>query len=209
MSTAVSEFPPLEFEDVPDDVENEKPTRTRRTRKPRAEGDAATRKPRQSSIDKLSAELLEPWALFSKSVAMISPTGGAVCIASGEDVTKALCQVAAKHPKMLAALRNISQVSPMAELAQFAAVLILAIGVDVGKVDPDAPLSRILGISDIYHQMADAMGAPSPDYNPGPGGEFEFLKPPPSFPGESFNADGTYSAPGMFAAGPGAGVMNG
>jgi hypothetical protein len=195
VTAAVEDFPPLEI------VEEEKPKRTRKPRDP-----DAPRVVRKSTQQKLADELLEPWALFGKALGAISPTGGAIAVMSGEDVTRALVQVASKHPKMLAALRNISEVSPIAELAQFAAVLILAIGVDFGKVDPYAPLPRIVGITDVYEEMRSAM---QPEPEPGVGGDFEFLKPPPpAFPGEMMQPDGTFVEPAGWAARPGAAFLN-
>lgn len=199
MTITLDEFPDL-------DIETESSESKPKTRQRKPVDPDAPKRPRTTANQKLATELLEPWALFGKSIAMISPTGGAITIHSGPEVTEALVKVAAKHPKMLAALKNVSQVSPMAELAQFAATLILAVGVDVGKVDPYSPLPRLMGITAIYEEMSQAMGNVEPGVV---GGEYEQLRPPPPvFPGEGFNPDGTWSAPAAFSAGAGAGIYN-
>lgn len=190
-----------------DDIEPDQPKR--RTRQPR-DPNAAPRT-RTTSDAKLAQELLEPMAMLGQAVSFMSPTGGAVIIARGEVTTTALVKFAKGHPKMLAALRNVSKVSPVAELIQTLAMVLIAVQVDLGTLDASAPMAKLTGVSEIHEEMMEFMGAGQNDgaaVFEGVGGQFENLQPPPDYPGESFNDDGTWSAPAAFRAGPSAGVRN-
>jgi hypothetical protein len=197
----LDEFPAL------DDIEpEEKPKR--RTRQPRDPN--APKVTRQSSDVKLAAELLEPLAMLGQAISFISPTGGAVIMARGEVTTAALVKFAKGHPKMRAALANISKVSPAAELVQTVAMVLIAVQIDFGKLEPNAPFAVLTGVTSIHTEMSGYMaeqepGTIAPDQV---GGQFENIKPPPMFHAEGFNADGTWQAPPNFRAGAGSAVRN-
>lgn len=201
--TDEDEFPTL------DEVEEVKPARRTRQSKPRDPN--APRATRTTSDAKLAAELMEPMAMLGQAVSFMSPTGGAVIIARGENTTTALVKFAKGHPKMLAALRNVSKVSPAAELIQTLAMVIIAIQIDVQAIAPDTPIAQLTGVTSIHQQMVGFMTPP-----PGPvgppaegGGGFSDLKPPPPlFHAEGYNDDGTWEAPPGFMAGPSAATLN-
>lgn len=196
------EFPTL------DDVEEVKPARRTRQSKPRDPN--APRAARTSSDAKLASELMEPMAMLGQAVSFMSPTGGAVIIARGENTTTALVKFAKGHPKMLAALRNVSKVSPAAELIQTLAMVIIAIQIDVGAAAPDTPIAQLSGVSAIHQQMVGFMTEQAPGaVAPGEGmGGFSDLKPPPLFHAEGYNEDGTWESPPGFMAGPSAATLN-
>lgn len=196
----VDEFPGL------DSIEPETPKR--RTRQPR--DPSATPRTRTTSDAKLAQELLEPMAMLGQAVSFMSPTGGAVIIARGEVTTTALVKFAKGHPRMLAALRNVSKVSPVAELIQTLAMVLIAVQVDLGTLESTAPMAQLTGVSAIHAEMMEYMTPVEEgvvDFS-GVGGQFDNVQPPPEFVGESYNEDGTWSAPGSFRAGPSAGVRN-
>jgi hypothetical protein len=197
-ASEADEFPGL------DDIEPEEQPKPKRTRAPRDPN--APKVTRQSTDAKLAAELLEPMAMLGQAVAFLSPTGGAVIVARGEVTTTALVKFAKGHPKMRAALANISKVTPAAELIQTVAMVLIAVQIDLGKLEPTAPFAVITGVSAIHSDMTQYMEESQPGVQLG--GQFEEMKPPPMFHGEGYNSDGTWEAPPNFRAGPGAGIRN-
>lgn len=199
MTAALDDFPPLDMEDEPDQP-------VRRTRKPRDPN--APVRTRQTSDAKLAAELMEPLAMLGQAVSFMSPTGGAVIIARGEVTSSALVKFAKGHPKMRAALANISKVTPAAELIQTLAMVLIAIQVDLNVVRPEAPIVQLSGVGQIYWEMREYMEEPEPGVQvPTVGGAFKDLPPPPDV-NHTINDDGTWQGPPQFSAGPGASVMN-
>src|SRR6202012_2984767 len=194
MSTALMEETD-EFPDLDTIEPEEKPAR--RTRKPRDPN--APARTRQSSDAKLAAELLEPMAMLGQAVSFITPTGGAVIIARGEVTTNALVKFAKGHPKMRAALANITKVSPAAELMQTLAMVIIAAQIDFKNIEPTTPLAQLTGVAAIHAEMLEYMGGEQlPVEAATIGGNFEVMQPPPMFHGEGFQDAGTWQGPPAF-----------
>ncbi len=209
-------FPGIDFSDATFETDGEEksgdtttadpPKRTRRQRSdagvPRGprngSGTTATRK---TSTNKLAAELVDPIAKIAMGMAFTSPTAASVLITRGENTATALVAIAEKHPRMLAALQKASQIGPASDLVQTAVMLIIAVQVDLGRIDPQHPLAGVTGVTDLYAQshpvevQEDGTGAfgmfqPPPGFGDGP--------PGPNNPGHPF-----YS----FQAGVGAGSL--
>jgi hypothetical protein len=196
-----------EVDDFPAFDELEPETTPKRTRKPR-DPNAAPRT-RTTSDAKLAQELLEPMAMLGQAVSFMSPTAGAVVIARGEATTTALVKFAKGHPKMLAALRSASKASPIAELAQTVAMIVIAFQLDLGAIQPTAPIAVLSGVSNIFSEMQEyTTPAGVMDNPPTVGGNFENISPPPLYHAEGYNDDGTWESPPGFRAGPGAGIRN-
>lgn len=131
-----------------------------RTRKPRSDKGVprGTRGPRGSSNSskdkKLADDLLGPWAKSIKVVAVPFPTLAAVMAESGEKATEGI--VALASPKMKAALAKVSKASPALDLAEIIGMMIVAILLDIQKLNPDAPLVLFSGVRrhfDATHEM--------------------------------------------------------
>jgi hypothetical protein len=207
MSIAVDDFPSLDEAVLVDkDPDDEGAPRTRRRR-----SDAGTpRRGRTSSSAKLAEELLDPMAKLGQAVAFTLPTTGAVIIARSEETTKALVKFAEGHPKMLAALKRVSKVGPASEVIETIAMCLIAAQMDMGNLSVDHPLGKLTGVSAIHIEMVGHMYTQTAEQNHADAGFGNFnMTPPPAYPGDGWSPDGTWAAPPMFRAGPGADVRHG
>lgn len=208
----VDEFPAFD-ESMIEDAEPETPRRTRRPAGT-ATDTAAVKRTRTTANKKLATELLKPTAMLAQAVGHALPTVGAVIIARGEVTTNALVLFSESHPKMRKALQSISSVAPGADVVQTLAMIIIAANIDLGRMEGDSPIAKLTGVSDIHMDIMDKLIAVQPGVNMGPqaesnGGFGDFtMDPPPMYFAEGYNADGTFSAPPAFMAGPGAAVRN-
>jgi hypothetical protein len=149
-------------------------------------------------------------AKLGQAVAFTMPTVGAVIIARSEVTSKALVKFAEGHPKMMAALKRVSKVGPASEVIETIAMCLVAAQMDMGNLDVDHPLGKLTGVSAIHMEMMQHMYTEQAEQNATDAGFGNFnMPPPPSYPGDGFASDGTWSAPPMFRAGPGADVRHG
>jgi hypothetical protein len=207
----VDEFPPFD----PDSIE-ETPEPPKRTRKPRDPN--APPRTRVTANKKLAQELLKPTAMLAQAVGHMLPTVGAVIIARGEVTTNALVAFSETHPKMRKALQSISSVAPGADLVQTLAMIIIAVNIDIGRLDGDSPIATLTGVGAIHEQIVGHLreqepGVHIPENTNGGFGNFDMPaptipQPPPMYWGDTHNDDGTFSAPPVFSAGAGAAVRN-
>lgn len=146
------------IEPANDAPEDEAPTRTRKPRsdkgKPRSTGG---RPSRASSLKKLADDLLEPWAMLAAGASMTMPTLAGVMISRGERTADAIVKIAEKHPRMLKALQKGAEMSAFSELAQTGLQMVIAAGMDFGRIPPDSPMGMMTGVSDIYAQTHPPM----------------------------------------------------
>lgn len=194
------------FEET-DDTPEESAPRKRRTRadsgKPRA--------PRATSTAKLATELAEPIVIIGSMLAMTMPTAGTVVSMRAEETAKALVKMAEKRPKMLAALKRMSEVGPAGELVQTVIMVIVAAQIDAERARPDSVIAQAVGVTPIWMELNQALEdvrnemPDQPDLNDGGFGNFD-QAPPVEYAG--YDDDGIFTAPPMFTAGRGAGARN-
>lgn len=131
--------------DVP--VGEDGPKRTRRPRsdkgKPRGPRGAANTKDR-----KLADDLLGPWGIIIKALAVPMPTVAAVMSKRAEKSTAAI--VALAPPKLKAQLERVSKVGPAGDLAETVAMMIVAGMLDIGKLEPGTPLAMLTGVQELF-----------------------------------------------------------
>ena len=148
-----AETSPREIE-VPDD--DEIPTRTRKPRsdkgKPRGpRGTTGPRGGRSTSDKKLAEDLLNPYAKVIKGIAFAAPTVAAVMSYKGESTMNAV--VALATPKMKAALANVARIGPGADLIEFGAMVLVAAGMDFGRIKPGSIVAEATGVQDIWNMV--------------------------------------------------------
>jgi len=198
-----SDFPAFD-ESEDESTPEESAPRKRRTRtdsgKPRA--------PRATSTAKLATELAEPIVIIGSMLAMTMPTAGTVVSMRAEETAKALVKMAEKRPKMLAALKRMSEIGPAGELVQTVIMVIVAAQIDADRARPDSVIAQAVGVTPIWMELNQALAEVREEMPPPPEGGFgNFdMPPPPEYAG--YDEDGIFSAPPMFTAGKGAGVRN-
>lgn len=135
------------------DESGDAPKRTRKRRsdagKPRSSGTGT----RRTSSSKLADELLVPYSQLAKSLAFSSPTLAAVLMERGEKTTRALVQIAEKHPRMLEALKKTSQIGPAADIGETLVMAVIALQMDLGRIPPSHPIAVALGVAPLYEAM--------------------------------------------------------
>lgn len=177
--------PPLSA--VPDPPETlEEPPRRRRGRPPGrtkpTTGNPPGRPPRAAGEKALAEALADPMTKLAAAVSFALPTTGAVIGHRAAVTSTALVRYAADKPRMLAALKRVSNVGPASELVETLAMVIIAAQLDIGKLDPNHPLPTLTGVSRIHtdirghiadvqreQQMAETIasfGAPPPGWDP-------------------------------------------
>lgn len=204
------DFNSATFEPADEGLPDDAPERTR-TRKKRSDAGVprgsrsgtTTRRPSASSNAKLIEELTDPIAKLAVALAFQSPTAAGVLVSRGEATAKALVTIAETRPRMLAALKRVSQVGPASELAQTGVMLFIAIQMDIGRIPPEHPLAIATGVASLYAQTHPVETL---EDNTGIFGNFT---PPPGFvdrpAGPTDPGHPLYS----FTAGPGANSLLG
>lgn len=133
-------------------------TRTRKRRsdagKPRGARTAAGAGAAGSAANaKLAAQLCEPIARLATGVAFVAPTMSAVLLDRGDRTAKALVNIAAGRPRMLAALRRTTQAGDASELAETGFRCLIALALDVGRIPLDHPLAMVTGTTAMYREV--------------------------------------------------------
>lgn len=165
-----------ELPDLPDlstatleDVDDQ-PTRTRKPRSdkgkprgPRGTGSTSGRRSKSAIVSQITEDLLVPYAGLAASLALVAPTMSGVLLSRGEETVGAVVSLAAKNPKMLAALQKASQVGPAVKIAETLLMVGIAGAMDFGRMPPEHPLGMALGVSAVYAETHDMSGMPVPD----------------------------------------------
>lgn len=174
LSNATDE--PLDAPEIeqPDDT-GDAPQRTRKPRsdkgKPRGPRGSATPRGRSTSDKKLADDLLNPWSKAIKGIAFAAPTLAAVMTQQAESTMTALVSLAS--PKMKAALTKVARVGPGADLIEAGAMMVIAAGMDFGRIQPNSPVAVFSGVQNFYNLVHP----PVPE-------EQRFGRPEPSFPAQ-------------------------
>jgi hypothetical protein len=150
-------MPDLEAALIEDASDEDVPTRTRKPRsdkgKPRGARTGATgRRSKSATLTQLTDDLLVPYASLAMAFGMAAPTVSGVLMARGEKTVGAIVGIAAKNPRMLAALQKASVAGPAFEIAETLLMVGVAGAMDFGRIPPEHPMAQMLGISDIYAQ---------------------------------------------------------
>lgn len=169
MTTAFDDAPDLDLSGL--QIEEDVPS-PKRTRRPRS--DAGVPRGRMST-GMLAEQLLAPWATLTLVVSQPLPLVGAVMADRGEATTKAIVELSKGHPKMLAALKKAAKAGPGSEVAQTAAMIGIALAIELGRIAPDSSIAQKTGMSEVYYALhPDQAPEQSPDTNT----TFPFSAPP-------------------------------
>lgn len=180
------DFDSATFDPTGDEKSGPESAAPNRTRKPRSDkgvprgsraaGTTTTRRSATSSA-RLAEQLSDPIAKLAMGLAFQSPTASAVMITRADETAKALVAIAENHPRMLAALQKVSKVGPASDLLQTAAMLVIALQVDFGRLPPEHPLAAASGVTSLFAQT-HPVETPEDNNTPGFFGTFT---PPPGF----------------------------
>lgn len=204
LAHGADEFPPFDAAELVG--EDDPGAKTPRTRKPRADA-GKPRAARQTSTAKLAKDLIPVVAMLGQGAAFMLPTVGAVLITQCDVITNSLAKMAEGNPRLKAALTKTTAIGPSADLIKVVVMCVIAAQLDMQSMDPAHPVARLSGVSAIHEEMLAEMGIQGEEVDGGPA-DFNITPPPPMFPGDGFNSDGTWQAPPMFSAGSGADVRN-
>ena len=148
--------------EVVDQATEDKPRRRTRSDKGVPRGTRGTGTRATGSKDKkLAEDLLGPWAKAIKIVAVPFPTVAAVMSERGEKATEGI--VALAGPKLKAQLAKVSKTAPALDLAEIIGMLIVALLLDLQKLNPDAPLVLFSGVRQHFDATHEMHQEPIPD----------------------------------------------
>jgi len=78
------------------------------------------------------------------------PVTGLVFVTRSDKFSNAVCRLAAAHPEWIDSLEKFTQAAPVFDMAEFVAAVVFALGVDMGRVDPEGTMPRVLGITELW-----------------------------------------------------------
>lgn len=110
---------------------------------------------RQAAVKQLEEDVFKELALFGKGFSKLAPTAGLVAVKRAEKTAAALARMAQDNPKLLAALEIGTKIAPVLDLGETLAMFGLALMVDMGRIHPDAVVSILFGVSEIWHDIND------------------------------------------------------
>ena len=214
LAHGADEFPPFDAAELIGENDPGAPGPKPRTRKTRSDAgqargprDGSAPRGRQTSTAKLAKDLIPVVAMLGQGAAFLLPTVGAVLITQCDVITGSLAKMAEGNPRLKAALTKSTAIGPSADLIKVVVMCVIAAQLDMQAMDPAHPVAKLSGVSAIHEEMLAEMGLQAQAQEDDGGfGNFN-MEPPPMYAGDSYNADGTWSAPPMFAAGPGASVQ--
>lgn len=185
LDEAILAEPPDSTDDIdsPNDIDGA----PKRTRKPRSDkgqprGTRAGGRPTRASTSKrIADDLLQPWAVIAAGCSMTAPTVAGVMIERGEKTVDSIVKIAEKHPRMMKALQKASEVGAFAELFQTGLQMVIAAGMDFGRIPADSPIGVLTGVSDIFAATHPPMPEQRPNGDMSNGG-VPFEMPPNMVP---------------------------
>jgi hypothetical protein len=134
---ATAEAPPASSASSTDSAPPVPPKKRRR----RSTGRPTGRPPRETTLagvqDQLAAQLL----FLGGALAMVRPITGAVLMDRSERAASDVMQIAARNPRVLAIVKALVQWSVYADAAELGFELLIANGLDAGRVPPDHPIT--------------------------------------------------------------------
>jgi|SRR5262245_12352872 len=127
-------------------------THTGRGRKPRNCPDHRTRagKPSQSrdrKVAEIENDLAGLIAMVGASSAALTPVTGMVLVDRSPITANAIVAVCRDNPRAMAILAKISKVAPGAVIGQTVGMMVVGIGVDTGKLEPEHPAVQLTGVA--------------------------------------------------------------
>lgn len=134
-------------------------------------------------MDALANKLCDPMAKLAMGLAFALPTVAAVLMERGEVTARAIVDIAADHPRMLAALEKVSTAAAATELVQTGAMILIAASLDTGRMPAEHPVAALTGVAGLYARVHPESPAQSPN-GAAPGGyTIPFPVPGPPRPG--------------------------
>lgn len=84
---------------------------------------------------------------------VVSPLGMAVLDQRADRTAKALCRVAATSPRMRKALERFVQGSAVADIGGTVVAVMIAISVDMHRIEPDSMPARFAGVPEAWEKV--------------------------------------------------------
>lgn len=110
-----------------------------------------------AKMKRIAAGLSENIQIAGTLTTAVLPCTGYIILRDSDRVANETVKLAAKNPKMLAALEKANQIAPGVFLGKFMVTVGFAVAVDTQRIDPDQQAATLLGVTAIYQQLHGAI----------------------------------------------------
>lgn len=117
--------------------------------------------PSKQLREDLVSDLTREIALFGTGLSKVAPTTGVTTFKRAEQTAKALVKIAGDNPRLLGVLELSAKAISVVDLGEAGASIGVALMVDLGRMQPDAVMSQMLGVSATWHEINDDSEAES------------------------------------------------
>jgi len=107
-------------------------------------------------IGELQSTLEEKLTQIFGLVSFGLPVTGVYGVENSDKAAAALCNIAKRRPAVLKALETVADGVDALEIGRFAAGIAIAVQVDMGRIQPDAMVCSVLGVTAIVQAMEEA-----------------------------------------------------
>lgn len=111
--------------------------------------------------EELVGDLTREIAFFGTGLSKVMPTTGVTTFKRAEQTAKALVKIAGDNPRLLGVLELSAKAISVVDLGEAGASIGVALMVDLGRMQPDAAISQMLGVSETWHELNDEGPDPS------------------------------------------------
>jgi len=142
----IEQAPPFDFEDEPGTRKRKQRADTGRKRGPR--------KAKASKLaDEIRPDMEQVLALLSLGLSPLSPTAAEYNEKHVDQNVRVVANLCIRHPRLLEYIRQTGGLTAYFELFQFAVGITLCVLVDLERINPDAMLARITGVTEAYQAV--------------------------------------------------------
>lgn len=127
----------------------------RRTTTSGARKASASALPSKAVREELIGDLTRELAFFGTGLSKVLPTTGVTTFKKSEQTAKALVKVAGDNPRLLGALELTAKAASVIDLGDAGLAIGVALLVDLGRVNPDSPISTMTGVRATFHEIND------------------------------------------------------
>lgn len=122
-----------------------------------------------TALAEVEASLREAFAKGGAMLYMPAPIPGTYLLNTGDDAAAIITRMAARNPKILAALQGSSNLMDYFAIGSWSVGLFVAFAVQAGRIPADAPIASTMGITAIADELL-AAGALQVDEEVAPAG---------------------------------------
>lgn len=107
----------------------------------------------QARLDAIVGDLQQGVGELAGTIVPVAPVTAATLVLQGPAATEALVRIAADHPRMLDGLEAAAKAVPFVAVGKFVAAIVLALAVDMGRMQPYGVAAEYLRVAEAAEQV--------------------------------------------------------